>query len=135
VCHPGPTVGYRITEGGASTAYLPDHEPALGARRFPQEPDWTSGYDLAAGVDLLIHDAQYTAEEYPERIGWGHSAISHTVQFAAAVGARRLVTFHHEPGRDDDALDRMMEDTRRSFDLPFELIPGAEGATFDVASR
>jgi Metal-dependent hydrolases of the beta-lactamase superfamily I len=54
VCHPGPTVGYRIETGTASLAYLPDHEPALGARRFPLEPEWTSGFDLARGVDLLL---------------------------------------------------------------------------------
>lgn len=133
VCHPGPTVGYRITEGGAAMVYLPDHEPALGARRFPLEPEWTSGFDLAADADLLIHDAQYTADEYPERVGWGHSAIPHALQFAAATRARRLVMFHHEPGRADDALDRVIEDARCGRDLPFELIPGAEGATFDVA--
>jgi phosphoribosyl 1,2-cyclic phosphodiesterase len=60
VCHPGSTVGYRIAEGSTSVAYLPDHEPALGVRQFPEEADWTSGFDLAAGVDLLIHDAPRT---------------------------------------------------------------------------
>lgn len=67
VCHPGPTVGYRITapEGGVLT-YLPDHEPALAALRFPSLPrEWTSGATLAAEADLLIHDSQYSAAEYP----------------------------------------------------------------------
>ena len=65
VCHPGPTVGYRIEANAATVVYLPDHEPALGLRngRWP-EPKWISGYDLAAGADLLMHDAQYTDEEY-----------------------------------------------------------------------
>ena len=64
VCHPGPTVGYRIEAAGASMVYLPDHEPALGLQngRWPA-PDWISGYDLASNADLLIHDAQYTDEE------------------------------------------------------------------------
>jgi phosphoribosyl 1,2-cyclic phosphodiesterase len=132
VCHPGSTVGYRIAEGGTSIAYLPDHEPALGVRQFPEEADWTSGFDLAAGVDLLIHDAQYSAVEYPERIGWGHSAIPHAIEFATAAGVKRLVTFHHDPGHDDVTLDRLVEDVRRSFVLPFQLIPGVEGASFDL---
>lgn len=132
VCHPGPTVGYRITEGVSSIAYLPDHEPALGARRFPDDPDWTSGFELAAGVDLLIHDAQYSAAEYRERVGWGHSALWQTLQFAAAAGARRLVTFHHDPGHDDATLDRLVAEARRSLALRGDLVPGTEGARFDL---
>jgi ribonuclease BN (tRNA processing enzyme) len=60
VCHPGPTVGYRISTPEAVLTYIPDHEPALGARPFPLNKEWTSGAALAAGVDLLIHDAQYS---------------------------------------------------------------------------
>jgi ribonuclease BN (tRNA processing enzyme) len=135
VCHPGPTVGYRITERGASIAYLPDHEPALGVRQFPGEADWTSGFELAAGVDLLIHDAQYTDAEYPQRVGWGHSTITHALRFAAAAGVKRLVTFHHDPGHDDRVLDRLTEEARRAFDLPFQLIPGTEGSSFDLEKR
>ena len=132
VCHPGPTVGYRITEDSTSIAYLPDHEPALGARHFPAESDWTSGFELAAGVDLLIHDAQYSDAEYPERVGWGHSALSQTLRFAAAAGVKRLVTFHHDPGHDDRVLDRLVEEASTSGDLPFQLLPGTEGSSFDL---
>ena len=82
VIHPGTTVGYRISDGRASLAYIPDHEPALGNPRFPGPPEWTSGFDLVAGVDLLIHDAQYTAEEYAERTGWGHSTMADAVALA-----------------------------------------------------
>ncbi len=135
VCHPGPTVGYRISEDTTSIAYLPDHEPALGVRRFPEESDWTSGFDLAAGADLLIHDAQYSPLEYTQRVGWGHSAIPHTLGFAAAARVKRLVTFHHDPGHDDLALDRLVMEARSSSDLPFELIPGTEGASFDLEGR
>lgn len=71
VCHPGPTVGYRVTTSDSVLAYLPDHEPALGARTFPAARDWTSGYALAEGADLLIHDAQYSREEYAAHQGWG----------------------------------------------------------------
>lgn len=132
VCHPGSTVGYRISEGGRSVAYLPDHEPALGVRDFPGRPEWTSGFDLAAGADLLIHDAQYTAEEYRERIGWGHSAIPDALAFATLAGAGRFVPFHHDPTHDDAMLDRIDSSVRASGDLPFRLVSGTEGATFEV---
>jgi phosphoribosyl 1,2-cyclic phosphodiesterase len=105
VCHPGPTVGYRVTSSDGSTvAYLSDHEPALGCHPFPSEKQWTSGSDLATDVDLLIHDAQYTDGEYRERVGWGHSSITDAIAFADLVGARRLAAFHHDPTHDDDFL-------------------------------
>ena len=129
VCHPGPTVGYRVTGDGASLAYLPDHEPALGLRFLPA-PDWVSGLALARGVDLLIHDAQYSADEYPEHVGWGHSALPHAFRFAAMAGVRRLVTFHHDPGHDDRMLDRLVVEARRGRELPFDLHPGMEGTSF-----
>jgi phosphoribosyl 1,2-cyclic phosphodiesterase len=132
VCHPGSTVGYRISDGHHSMAYLPDHEPALGVRDFPGPREWTSGYDLAAGVDLLIHDAQYTAEEYRARIGWGHSAIDDAIAFAIMAGARRLVPFHHDPTHDDAMLDRRDRAVQDSAGLPFGIVAGREGATLHV---
>ncbi len=131
VCHPGPTVGYRITEGATAVAYIPDHEPAFGVPEFPREPAWTSGYALAAGADLLIHDTQYTDEEYPAFVGWGHSSIGHAVAFAAQAGVRRLMTFHHNPSHSDDTLDHLVETARR-FAPPFEVIPGREGLTIEL---
>ena len=132
VCHPGTTVGYRISEGIRSVAYLPDHEPALGVCEFPGEPEWTSGFNLAAGADLLIHDAQYTTEEYQKRVGWGHSAIRDAVAFATLAGARRFVPFHHDPTHDDAMLDCIDSAVRTSGDLPFGFLAGTEGATFEV---
>ena len=129
VCHPGPTVGYRISENGKCLVYLPDHEPALGARHFPEHADWTSGFELAEGADILIHDAQYTPEEYDEHVGWGHSSLPQAVAFANKVAAQKMVTFHHDPEHDDAALARMVEDARRT-KLPFTLVGGTEGATF-----
>ena len=105
VCHPGPTVGYRLASDDGVLAYLPDHEPALGVRRFPGTSDWTSGFELAQGADLLLHDAQYTEAEYAERVGWGHSTLANAVAFAHLAGARELVAFHHDPSHDDDFLD------------------------------
>jgi phosphoribosyl 1,2-cyclic phosphodiesterase len=108
VIHPGPTIGYRIAEDEVSMAYLSDHEPALGAGSFPGRASWTSGSELAAGVDVLVHDAQYTDAERRERIGWGHSSAREAARFAALVGAKRLVCFHHDPSHDDDAVERLV---------------------------
>ncbi len=108
VIHPGPTVGYRIDGDGAAVAYLPDHEPALGVAAFAGGPSWTSGHAIAAGVDLLIHDAQYFADERAERLGWGHSSTAEAAAFARQSGARHLVAFHHDPAHDDATLDRLV---------------------------
>jgi len=133
VCHPGPTVGFRISEGGVSLAYLPDHEPAFGAIDFPSNPEWTSGFDLAADADLLIHDAQYAHEEYADRVGWGHSGISDLLSFATATRAARVVPFHYDPAHTDAELDRRFQDARRR-PLPFDLVPAMEGATFELSA-
>jgi phosphoribosyl 1,2-cyclic phosphodiesterase len=107
VVHPGPTVGFRIENEGSSFAYLPDHEPALGGALAGRSSDWISGTSIAENVDLLLHDAQYFEDEYEDRIGWGHSSVADAVAFMHAVRARRLVLFHHEPGRTDGSLERL----------------------------
>jgi phosphoribosyl 1,2-cyclic phosphodiesterase len=132
VSHPGPTVGYRISEGKATIAYIPDHEPSMGEAEIPTDTEWISGIDLAAGADLLLHDTQYTPDEYAEHIGWGHSAITHTLSFAKAAGVKRLVTFHHDPSHPDTLLDQMLDEARARR-LPFEIVAGTEGATFKLA--
>jgi phosphoribosyl 1,2-cyclic phosphodiesterase len=132
VCHPGPTLGYRIEADDASLAYLPDHEPALGARRFPLEAEWTSGLELARGADLLIHDAQYTREEYPSHVGWGHSTIHDALAFAQLAAVKRLVPFHHDPGREDAALEAAIEAAVQDVHPEFPVTPAAEGARFHL---
>lgn len=132
VCHPGPTVGYRITEQGRSMAYLPDHEPALICSEISGDGRWMSGYDLSKDVDLLIHDAQYTKEEYTGRVGWGHSTLEDACAFAVLTGARKLVPFHHDPTRSDEALDRMFEQLVAMPGRTFDVGKGMEGAVFDV---
>jgi phosphoribosyl 1,2-cyclic phosphodiesterase len=112
VLHPGPTVGFRIETPDASVAYLPDHEPALAGAIGTTPPEWISGAAVAAGADVLLHDAQYSEDEYRQRIGWGHSSIADAIAFARAVEARRLLLFHHEPQHDDAALDRLEEHAR-----------------------
>ena len=111
-CAPGPTLGYRVESGDASFAYIPDHEPALGADLDRIEDEWIPGFDLAAGVDLLLHDAQFTDVEYPERVGWGHSSVTDAVTFALRAGVGRLVLFHHDPWHADGDLDELEDRAR-----------------------
>jgi phosphoribosyl 1,2-cyclic phosphodiesterase len=132
VIHPGQTLGYRISDTQSTMAYLPDHEPALGSDGMPDRPDWTSGHDLAADVDLLLHDAQYTADEYQQRVGWGHSQVSDAVDLARMAGARRLVTFHHDPAHSDETLDGMLAGAQARAAGGVEVLPGREGQTFRI---
>lgn len=107
VTHRGPTLGFRITEGDQSICYIPDHEPGLGADLSHLEPEWISGFELARNASVLIHDCQYTDDEYPDHVGWGHSSVTAALTFAHRVGAHRTVLFHHDPLHSDDALDRL----------------------------
>jgi phosphoribosyl 1,2-cyclic phosphodiesterase len=106
----GRTFGYRVSDDtGRSLAYLSDHAPAL----VSAGPDGFGDYHdaavaLAENVDVLIHDAQYTPEEFPARRTWGHSTIDYAVGLAEAAGARSLVLFHHDPSRTDDQLDAVV---------------------------
>jgi phosphoribosyl 1,2-cyclic phosphodiesterase len=134
VCHPDPTVGYRIDAPDTTIAYIPDHEPALGVQKFPLSPDWTSGYELAVESDMLIHDTQFTDDEYVTRVGWGHSSVAHAFEFAALTGVKSFVPFHHDPSHTDDVLDSLFKNSVDPAEMDFAVIPGREGATFDPAN-
>ena len=108
ISHQGPTVGYRIAVDGRSVAYLPDHEPSLGIDLTSLDVDWLSGYELAIDVDVLFHDAQYDDEEYGNRVGWGHSSISHVITMGRRTNARQVVLFHHDPAHSDDDLEKIL---------------------------
>jgi ribonuclease BN (tRNA processing enzyme) len=115
VPHIGTTLGFRIEGEGRSLAYISDHQaPPDG--RFVAD----AVLDLCSGVDLLIHDAQYTEEEFATVKGtWGHSTVGYAVRVAAEAGVRRLVLFHHDPAHTDAEVDAMLAEARRS--------PGADG--------
>jgi ribonuclease BN (tRNA processing enzyme) len=116
IIHRGPTVGYRIEDGGRSLAYLTDHEPALSVDLATVPPEWVSGFEVAAGADVLIHDCQYTEAEYPDRAGFGHSSTEHVADFARLAGARRLLLFHHDPNHSDDDLEALCQRVRELWD-------------------
>lgn len=100
--HPNHATGYRIEFAGKSICYVTDTE------HKPGQPD-QHVLDLIRGADIAIYDATYTDEEYPRYIGWGHSTWQEGVRLAEAAGVKRLVIFHHDPGHDDDAMDRIAE--------------------------
>lgn len=131
ICHPDPTLGFRVSEQEVSMAYMPDHEPFLGCREYPDLPKWTSGFDLAAGVDMLIHDAQYDEAEYLKRIGWGHSSLQQAILFANAAKVKHLTAFHHDPTHDDDFIDRSIIKAR-AMGYPFTIEAGAEGCCYEI---
>src|SRR6202012_2325431 len=138
VAHRGPTLGYRIDDAGSSLAYIPDHEPALGADLERLDPEWISGLALAQGADLLIHDGQYADEEYDEHLGWGHSALSHTLAFAARTEVGRTALFHHDPLHSDVWLDAHAARAAAAWEerggTPGTVELAREGAGFELDS-
>jgi phosphoribosyl 1,2-cyclic phosphodiesterase len=104
----GRTIGYRVSDGRSAVAYVTDHCPtALG----PGPDGWgnyhAAALELAAGADVLIHDAQLLAEEVPAQAAFGHAAGEYAIELARRAGARRVVLFHHQPDRTDDELDQI----------------------------
>jgi len=101
--HPGGAQGFRIDDGGASIAYLTDNE--IGAARTLVSVDDLARF--ADGVDILIHDSQYVPSDMPHKKGFGHSLVEDVLKLAEFAKPRRLVLFHHDPDRTDDALDQI----------------------------
>ncbi len=142
--HPALTLGYRLEAGGATFVYSVDHEP-----HFQYRPDapadacaWLVHQEdrrhvkFLAAADLIVHDAQYTLEEYPQKLGWGHTPTEWAVDYALAGGAARLALFHHDPLRDDAALDRLVEVCRErvaAVGAGLEVFAAAEGQVIELA--
>jgi phosphoribosyl 1,2-cyclic phosphodiesterase len=105
----GLTYGFRVGDDSATIAYLSDHAPfLLGAGPDGNGARHAAALELADGVDLLIHDAQYLASEFPDVAYLGHSAIEYAVALGKEAGARAVLLFHHAPERTDDAIDAIV---------------------------
>jgi phosphoribosyl 1,2-cyclic phosphodiesterase len=129
--HIGPTCGYRVTHGGVNVAYISDHQQPPNPM-LVDEP----ARELCTGVDLLIHDAQYTPAEYARKSDWGHCTIEYAVWLAGEVGASRLALYHHDPMHDDDMLDRLEEVARScGSSLGVEVFAAYEGLTVELDAR
>ena len=112
VSHPGPTLGFRLEERGRSLAYIPDHEPTLGGDLRELTPDWISGFALAEGATVLLHDCQYSEAEYEGRVGFGHSSVADAVAFGELAAVERLLLFHHDPLHSDTELEVLQQRAR-----------------------
>jgi phosphoribosyl 1,2-cyclic phosphodiesterase len=105
------TLGFRVEADGAAAGFITDVE-------YPGGAPIDAALDLVRGVDLLIHDAMYSDEEYPGRRGWGHSSVGTAIAVAERAGARRLALFHHNPDATDDDLDAMIARARATTTVP-----------------
>jgi ribonuclease BN (tRNA processing enzyme) len=135
VRHVGPTLGYRVECNGVSVAYIPDHGPGC----CPEDPDDFIPQDvleLCDGVDVLIHDAQHTNEEYEPKRHWGHCTIDYALHVARESGAHKLALFHHDPAHGDDDLDTIgteAGDRAAQLGAP-EVIATYEGLVLEVTA-
>lgn len=121
----GRTFGFRVTDGTGTIAYLSDHQPLVAG----PGPDGLGAYHdaavaLARDVDVLVHDAQFLAAQFPDVAYLGHAAIEYAVGLAVEAGARALLLFHHAPDRTDDELDAIVA---AFADAPVSVLAAIEG--------
>jgi phosphoribosyl 1,2-cyclic phosphodiesterase len=135
--HPGATVGYRVDIKGKTLAYIPDNEFLKGYLGPPdQAPEQAVDsvhaqlLKLLNGVDVLIHEAQYTSEEYADKIGWGHSSVANACILAKLAEVGRWIAIHHDPTHSDEFLQDKLNLTRqvlRDLGCPIEVTHGYDG--------
>jgi phosphoribosyl 1,2-cyclic phosphodiesterase len=121
--HVGPTNGYRIDVGDASLAYISDHQQPLdGSLDVPDDV-----VEACDGVDILVHDAQFDAEEFAARSDWGHCTPDFALELARRCRARRLVLFHHDPAHDDAWVRATVDRIQADAGPNIEIIGASEG--------
>jgi phosphoribosyl 1,2-cyclic phosphodiesterase/DNA-binding response OmpR family regulator len=138
--HPALTLGYRLEADGVSVVYACDHEPH--SRQYAQGTGSMSEQDrrhidFMKGADLVIHDAQYTAAEYTDKFGWGHTPVACAVDMCRTAGVSRLALTHHDPSRNDDSLDALCEEVRTSLpraERKMVVFAAAEGMAVELAA-
>lgn len=139
--HTSLTLGFRIEADGAVLVYATDHEPFDSKLASGQGEIFgrdRQHCEFLRGADLVIHDAQFTAEEYPDKAGWGHSTIEYATTMARAAGAARLALTHHDPLRSDDALDKLVQTARESERTEMhylDIFAAAEGREIELKGR
>lgn len=133
--HPGGAQGFRIDDDdGSSIAYLTDNE--LGSKNAKISVDELAHF--ADGVDLLIHDSQYILADMPRKLGWGHSVVDDVLTLGVMAEPAKLALFHHDPDRDDDALDAIGDRAQRwmaEHSGSTDLIVASEGMTLELKAR
>jgi phosphoribosyl 1,2-cyclic phosphodiesterase/DNA-binding response OmpR family regulator len=137
--HPALTLAYRLQADGATVVYCCDHEPhaaELASGRGPVTGQDRRYAEFIAGADLVIHDAQYTALDFPAKLGWGHSSVEYAVRLCEEAGVAQLVLTHHDPLRNDAAIDLILAGLRaelRERDSTLAVSAAAEGLTLAVS--
>jgi phosphoribosyl 1,2-cyclic phosphodiesterase/CheY-like chemotaxis protein len=137
--HPALTLGYRLEADGVAVVYCSDHEPY--SRVLATGHGNIIGQDLRHAefldrADLLIHDAQYTADEYQAKVGWGHSSVEYVMKLSEHAEVKRVALTHHDPLRDDDALDRLLARVQaqlRKTASSLVVFAATEGQSVEVA--
>jgi diguanylate cyclase (GGDEF)-like protein len=134
--HTAPTISFRISSGGATVAYVTDHEPFWNpSGSHFKHPGDQRHIAFLNGVDFVIHDAQYSLEEYPGKIGWGHSTVDYATEIAMAAGVKQLALFHHDPLHDDEEIARMEGVARhlvKERGATLDVMAAAEGVVVEV---
>jgi ribonuclease BN (tRNA processing enzyme) len=129
VPHIGHTLGFRIEAGGRAIAYISDHQAPTDLTTVDKQV-----IELCEGADLVMHDAQYTNQEFASMSDWGHSTDAYAVRVAIESGARQLMMYHHDPAHSDEQIDRMLTTARdiAGQDHQLEVSAAAEGMTVDL---
>lgn len=126
----GTTFGYRISDGDSTVAYLPDHCPTAYGPGPDGLGEWPGTiWDLVEDADVLIHDAQLTADQLPEGAAFGHAAMEYAVALGRHARVSTVVLYHHSPSRTDEQLDEVAE--RYSSHVDPLVVVAVEGATID----
>lgn len=122
--HPGYALGYKFGINNKSLVYVSDNEPypfypaSAAASNNPKEIQFIEDgnqriINFCKQADILIHDAQYTPEEYKTKNQWGHSPYDYTVRIALQAGVKILVLFHHDPTHNDEFIDKLVEAAKK----------------------
>ena len=131
--HPGNALGYKIHVNGQTVVYISDNEPK--SHEYDPENNRVLEFndillDFTKDVDVLIHDAQYTPEEFKTRVTWGHSPYDFTVNLAMTGNVKKLVIFHHDPVHNDEFVDDMILAAKKiaeTAESNLEIIGAKEG--------
>ena len=110
--HPNDATGYRVEYDGKAMCLITDTE------HLPGQPDQNI-LGLIEGADLVIYDSTYTEEEFPDKIGWGHSTWEEGARLCQAANVKRFGIFHHAPEHDDEFMDKLAEEARNVWSEAF----------------
>jgi phosphoribosyl 1,2-cyclic phosphodiesterase len=134
--HPVLCLGYRFDYQGKSIAMVFDHEPFYNLFTNNEEGKVTAEEEnekisrFVNSADIIIHDAQYSEEEYSKHVGWGHASCAHGVTCAINANAKKLVFFHHDPSHTDKQLKHLEKFYKKK--SPLKVMMAKEGMLLEA---